>query len=205
MKKHHAFIAFILCASAFAMLVYPINLADVLGRREKVVFLTTMGNISDKKAAIAEQEIEAFYGIDVKQIGKSRLPKSAYCSVRNRYVAVEILNDLKQKSIADHLKYNYKVLAITDQDIETEEGKHWGVMGLAFLGGDECVVSTFRLNGSEDRFRKVTLHETGHMLGIKHCTSGIPSCFMNDAKGKGATVDRARIYLCDKCRSTMSF
>lgn len=170
-----------------------------------MIFLTTMGRVTDKQVALAVQEIEAFYGIKVVQIGKNELPASAYCTTRKRYVAVKALRHIKSKSIPHTSRYNYKTLVITDRDIETERGRHWGVMGLAFLGGNEGVVSTFRLKGSEERLKKVTLHETGHMLGISHCSSGTASCFMNDAKGKGATVDRARVFLCGKCRSKMRF
>jgi archaemetzincin len=115
------------------------------------------------------------------------------------------LHHLRKVVASNGTGYNYKVLALTDKDIETEQGKHWGVMGLAFLGGDECVVSTYRLAGSKDRFKKVTLHETGHMLGIDHCKFGVPDCLMNDAKGRGATVDRAKIFLCKSCKKKMKF
>lgn len=205
MKKYTALLVFFLCASACVILVHQFRFPDTTDSRKKVVFLTTMGEISDKQAALAARELEAFYGIEVVLAGKNRLPEGAYCATRKRYVAVEILNHLRSKNIADRSEYNYKVLALTDKDIETEQGRHWGVMGLALLGGDECVVSTFRLQGSEDRLKKVTLHETGHMLGVNHCSSGTASCFMNDAKGKGATVDRARVFLCGKCRSKMKF
>lgn len=205
MKKYTALLIFFLCASACIILVHQFRFPDTTDGRKKMIFLTTMGKISDKQAGLAAHELEAFYEIEVVLVGKSKLPDDAYCATRKRYVAVKILSYLRSKNIADCTEYNYKILALTDKDIETEQGRHWGVMGLAILGGDECVVSTFRLKGSEDRLKKVTLHETGHMLGINHCSSGTASCFMNDAKGKGATVDRARILLCGKCRSKMKF
>ena len=165
--------------------------------RENVIYLTTMGNISDENAPLVKEEIEKFYGMNVFYLGKNELPASAWCSLRKRYVAVEILKSLQKKTING----NYKVLALTDKDIEIEKNNHWGVMGLAYLGGNECVVSTYRIGGKKDRLIKVALHETGHMLGISHCTSGIASCLMKDANGKGATVDKARKYVCKNCKS----
>jgi archaemetzincin len=169
-------------------------------KRKQVIYLTTMGSISSNKASLAAKEIERFYGIEVIYIGYSKLPGSAYCKVRNRYVAVEILRQLRKLQIDGSAPNDYKVLVLTDKDIETENGKHWGVMGLAFLGGDASIVSTYRSNGSYDRFRKVTLHEIGHMLGIDHCEFDQSNCLMNDAKGKGATVDKAKVFICAGCR-----
>jgi archaemetzincin len=181
------------------------SMPGFLDSRDKVIYITTMGDISPLNAQIAKRNIEKFYGIDVIITDKSELPGEAWCDVRKRYVASDILHNLKGKDIAGSAAYNYKVLALTDKDVETENGRHWGVMGLAFLGGDQCVVSTYRMKGMGDRFQKVTLHEVGHMLDIDHCKFNEPSCFMNDAKGKGSTVDRANIYLCDGCRAKMDF
>ncbi|ALI98108.1 hypothetical protein DC20_02845 [Rufibacter tibetensis] len=179
------------------------GLLDVFYKREKVLYLTTMGPVSPEKVKDAARVIEKFYGFRVKNIGGNKLPEEAYCSGRKRYVALRVLDHLKGMDPGDLFHYNYKVLALTEKDIETEDGNvHWGVMGLAFLGGDEGIVSGFRMKA---RFRKVVLHEVGHMLGVDHCSFEVTACFMNDAKGKGTIVDRTKFYLCDGCRDNMSF
>lgn len=182
------------------------DLRDFFYKREKVLYLTTMGPVSQEKVKDAARVIEKFYGFRVKFIGRNKLPEEAYCSARKRYVALRVLNHLKGMNPGELFHCNYKLLALTERDIETEgRNVHWGVMGLAFLGGDEGIVSGFRMKGKEARFRKVILHEVGHMLGINHCSFGVTACFMNDAKGKGAIVDRTKFYLCNGCRDNMSF
>ena len=179
--------------------------------RPRVIYLNTMGQIPSVYAKRAAIEIEKFYGIKVEYQGRAQLPGKK-CSVRNRYRAADILQVLTAANEANSNALNDKILALTDQDIETEDKndqgqikRHWGVMGLGKVGGDESVVSTFRLHGSRDRFTKVTLHEVGHMLNMDHCRSNLPACFMNDAKGKASVVDSARIYLCNGCKKSQKF
>jgi predicted Zn-dependent protease len=67
-----------------------------------------------------------------------------------------------------------------------------------------CVVSTYRMGKNyEDRLIKVSIHETGHTLGIPHCKN--TKCVMTDAKGKGSTVDNASIWMCDVCKSKIKY
>jgi archaemetzincin len=201
MKLKYTFLFFVLfTATALSTYFEAKQWLYPIVKKKQVIYLTAMGNITSEKVSLARKEIEQFYGIDVFYIGQNRLPASAYCKVRNRYVALEILQQLSKLQIKRNTKYNYKILALTDKDIEIENSQHWGIMGLAFLGGNACVDSTFRLNGSNDRFKKVTLHETGHMLGIDHCKFYQSDCLMNDAKGKGATVDNAKIFIYSGCR-----
>ncbi|MBA9078210.1 hypothetical protein [Rufibacter quisquiliarum] len=154
----------------------------------------------------AAAEIEKFYGFDVKILGQYKLPEAAYCSIRKRYIAKIILNYLASLEIPGSAGKNYKVIALTNKDIETEDGDtHWGVMGLAFLGGDVSIVSTFRMNSKRSRLQKVILHETGHMMNIDHCSSKDQKCFMKDAKGKGATIDQTKKHLCKDCKLKLIF
>ncbi|WP_066829600.1 hypothetical protein [Rufibacter ruber] len=179
---------------------------DLVDKREKVIYLTTMGNVSEKAAMAAKHEIESFYRLNVEIIDKTNLPKGAFCEVRKRYVAKSLLNHLKGKNIAGSAGKNYKIISLTNKDIETEDGsKHWGIMGLGKLGGDQSVVSYFRMNDCKKRFDKVVLHEVGHMLAIDHCSSKDSKCFMKDAKGKGSNVDRTLKHLCTDCKRNQAF
>ena len=177
----------------------------------QVIYLVTMGNTSttfSKRAAVA---IKAFYGIQVEYLGNANLPQKK-CHVRNRHIAQNILTQLAVTDLENGDARDDKYLALTDQDIETEDQddrgvirKHWGVMGLGRVGGDVSVVSTFRLQGSRDRLIKVTLHEVGHMLNLPHCQSGVKECVMNDVKGKAAVIDNTKVYLCSDCKTEIKF
>ena len=105
-------------------------------------------------------------------------------------------------------------MAVTDFDISTTkrgkdggvrkpESKYadWGVFGLGFRPGPTCVVSFFRLGSNQEvkleRAKKITLHELGHNLGLKHCVN--KSCLMTDAVESISTIDNAKANLCEKC------
>jgi archaemetzincin len=55
----------------------------------------------------------------------------------------------------------------------------------------------------KDRLIKVSIHETGHSLGVPHCKN--TKCVMTDAKGKGSTVDNATIWMCEECKSKINY
>jgi archaemetzincin len=100
-----------------------------------------------------------------------------------------------------------KVVGLTEKDISTAKNgvDNWGIMGLGYLDGRPCVVSTFRLNLHKDassvlvmaRLVKVVNHELGHTLGLDHCPNA--GCLMEDAKGTIKTVDNEPGGFCPSC------
>ena len=81
----------------------------------------------------------------------------------------------------------------------------WGTFGLGYRPGSACVVSSYRLskpNKTIERLQKVVVHELGHNLGLKHCTSKL-NCVMDDAAETIRTVDAGHITLCDKCKNVL--
>ena len=80
----------------------------------------------------------------------------------------------------------------------------WGIFGLGYRPGGSCIVSSYRLKRNtskmqyEERIKKVSVHEIGHNLGLKHCKSGAP-CVMEDAAETIKTIDRVPLKLCKSC------
>jgi archaemetzincin len=120
----------------------------------------------------------------------------------NKYQSEKILYNIFQKF------YNKKgkVLLLTDVDICYNDGvnkEHWGIFGLGMMYSKPCVISTNRLKTNRnDRLVKVAIHEIGHTLGLNHCENN-KKCIMNDAKGKGSTVDGVSKYLCPSCKNRL--
>ncbi|GAB3589795.1 hypothetical protein [Hymenobacter daeguensis] len=162
--------------------------------------------IKPAQARQVEKAILELYKVPVVVLPASTVPVTAQCPVRQRYRARAILAFLASH-IANIDDAQVKTLALTVDDIEIEEPPqkpHWGVMGLANkIGGSQCVASTFRLRGRNDRLVKVSLHEVGHMLHLPHCTANAPACLMNDAQGKVATVDAEQLFLCAQCKNSL--
>ncbi|NJO88124.1 MAG: matrixin family metalloprotease [Chloroflexia bacterium] len=65
------------------------------------------------------------------------------------------------------------------------------------------MISTYRIKNTNQkkflaRLKKVSVHELGHNLGLKHCKSD--KCLMRDAEETIKTVDYVDLILCDKCK-----
>jgi archaemetzincin len=168
------------------------------------IALVPLGELKDSEIQYVKAQIEEFYGFEVDVLNKGKMPSNAYYKPRSRYKANKVLDYL----IAIKSNKYDKVLALTNDDISAEvKGyKDWGVIGLAYLGNSACIVSTYRLgkqkvssNTFKSRLAKASLHELGHTLGLPHCDKA-DYCFMNDAKGKVSTIDRAGLTLCDHCQ-----
>ncbi len=186
-----------------------------------VVFLISLGSLSycdEKKPAVAIQPlgrvnpalvetvrrgILSLYNVEVTVLPGGKLPSFAWYPPRQRYRAEKLLRYLE-----DINKGRYaKIIGFTAVDISTTKGeiKDWGIFGLGSMGGEACVVSTFRLGRGQaprqlflQRLVKVVNHELGHAYGLDHCL--VRGCIMEDAKGTIRTVDRETGRFCDRCR-----
>ena len=123
------------------------------------------------------------------------LPKRAYFKPRNRYKADTLNLFLKERT-----KNGFVTIGLTNKDISTADGKipDWGVMGLAYLPGKACTVSTFRLSKSNinEQYFKVAIHELGHTQGLYHCPN--KTCLMTAAEGKNNTNNETGF--CNRCK-----
>ena len=101
------------------------------------------------------------------------------------------------------------VLGLLEADISCTKGDFpdWGIFGLGFCPGPTAVVSTFRLKRNvwaEKRIFRIVctaIHETGHMLGLKHCEE--PRCVMLDAEGSISNTDTSTGQLGPGCRTIL--
>jgi archaemetzincin len=170
----------------------------------KVVYIQPLGNVASPDVNVVKSSVESFYHDKCIIKPAVRLTKDILADSKSRYEANRIL-----------AKYNSKdnVLILTEKDIACinpeRNSKEWGIFGLGYMPGTTCVISTFRLkrHASKELFHnrliKVCLHEIGHNLGLKHCTSGDKRCLMNDANGTIKEVDQEQIFLCRKCRKQL--
>ena len=116
-----------------------------------------------------------FVGADnVEVLPNRHLPKNAYYKPRNRYLAHELLKDLKERP--QYIEY---VVGLTHKDIsyKIHGYENYGIMGLTPLGHHKSIVSDYRVKG--DEFISVILHEFGHgFWALKHCED--QNCLMCD-------------------------
>jgi archaemetzincin len=158
--------------------------------------------LPNEDMVLVKRALVGFYNVQIRVLPRADLPDQAYYEPRRRYRAEKILPFLLEKLPSD----GDRILGLTAVDISTDKGgiKDWGILGLANLGGKECIVSAFRCygrarEGSHARIllAKVAVHEVGHTLGLDHCTTR--GCLMEDAGGLIRTCDR-EYDICTHCR-----
>ena len=170
----------------------------------KVVYIQPLGKVQKSSISLVKSAVEKFYHYKCIVKPAVNFTGDILTDSKTRYEANRILS--KYNSGENQLILTEKDIAVANPERHVKE---WGIFGLGYTPGTTCVVSTFRLkqNASDELFRarltKVCLHEIGHNLGLRHCTSGDKRCLMRDAKGTIKAVDEAQVFLCDKCKKQL--
>lgn len=174
-----------------------------LAASQKVIAIQPLGKFdSDLICAVRDQLIDNYHALVVVK-PELPLPKQAYNPKRSRYRCEKLLDYLETTDTKAS-----KVLGLTTVDISTTKGIYpdWGILGQGQMNGRPCIVSTFRMRGTDkkvseklfrSRFAKVVAHEIGHTFGLDHCPT--KGCLMEDANGTVKTVD-GEIDFCAHCK-----
>lgn len=147
--------------------------------------------VSQEYIDYLEQGLKKVY--PVVEVAKSKpLPKKA--EYKGRYCADSLLKDLYQHNT------NKDYIGVTNKDIFSEKNgnPYWGIFGLGFCPGRQCIISPYRLSKTRKKEELLTTayHEIGHNFGLDHCPTLY--CIMQDAKGKN-TMEKEKDF-CSKCK-----
>jgi len=177
----------------------------VRGEADLRLAIQPFGSLDRDVIECVRTGIAGAYRLEITILPPVGLPAAAYYPSNARYLAEKLLAYLGSERYGSY----DKVLGLTGRDISTTKGNiaDWGIFGLGSMGGQACVVSTFRLARGASRglfhrrLVKVVNHELGHTFGLPHCP--VDRCLMGDARGTIVTVDRETGALCDQCREKM--
>lgn len=121
-------------------------------------------------------------------------PDYAYMPGRNQFDAAKIIKTLCDMTDGAPLK-----LGLTERDLCSPILSF--VYGESQLGGKAALVSLNRLSDKDpeltyQRIVKISLHEVGHLLGIRHCWK--TTCLMKHSS-ELETLDSLSMYFCSAC------
>lgn len=192
------------CSLIFLILFVSCNKSKETSKPTPLkIVIQPIGKVKKSYIDSITHSIESFYGFQTTVNSSIPYPKHAYYAPRKRYRADSLIRHLKAICPTGY----DKIIGITTKDISTTKGKYidWGIMGLGYLSGKSCVVSSYRLkkysNTKKEFYNHLvltSLHEIGHTLGLNHCKNS-NKCFMIDAEGGKKLIKNGRKHLCDKC------
>jgi archaemetzincin len=175
------------------------------------LYLQPIGPFRGAEAKLLEESAEMmgiFFGLEVRRlepIGMGMIPPIARRTHPSQGIrqidSLFVLDLLRSRRPDDAVA----VLALTSSDLwPNETGRSWNfVFGQASLRDRVGVWSIARFGDVEEDFGlvllrtlKVALHETGHMLGIRHCTAY--ECGMNGSNHLPES-DRQPLWFCPQC------
>ena len=173
------------------------------------LYLQPIGDFTEMETSMAgklKEFMQRCFGMEVvtlAKIGLEKIPNSARRDApslgKKQLLTTHLLDKLLLPS---RPKDAVAVLAITSSDLWPGDGWNY-VFGQASLEERVGVWSTARFGDPNQdparylrRVLQVAVHETGHMLGIKHCTAY--ECCMNGSNNL-AESDRAPLFFCAEC------
>ena len=138
-------------------------------------------------------------GLQTEVADPIALPSFAWRQARARFRADSLIRYLSGRTPKGDV-----TIGLTHYDVSTTKGdkEDWGVMGLGYMPGKSCVVSTFRISGKnkKEKFAKVVVHEFGHTRGLDHCL--VKDCLMRDAEGKDHLDEETGF--CKECSTALA-
>ncbi len=167
------------------------------------VDIVPVGDVSAVVKREASGGLRSIFDCEVTVHDVQPVPQGSFVAGREQYRAEEFID------LAKRIGSGTKNIAITPKDLFYRQRNY--VFGLAYLGGNGSVISTYRLRTSSDggfshqsaadifsdRVRKEVVHEIGHTLGLEHCDNN--RCVMSFSPTV-QNVDQKEEHLCGSCQ-----
>lgn len=173
-----------------------IFLTNLYGQSQTITIIP-LGNVDNSLLKAVGKSIDDFYGYDCVIGDKQDVTPDLLSRYGTKYDANKILNKF---GTTGHVLIisEYQVIILERGVIETS------VWGLANCPGRVCLASIYHLNSDStelfyERVSKVCLHEVGHNIGYKHCTTTY-KCIMNEVTRGLRELDGQEIWMCDDCK-----
>ena len=197
-SMQHSLIYFLLSALCLAACnensqPSPPSTKTIKSTKSRTLLLQPMSDSPNAAVHYLQKKMTPIFD-SVVIMANTNLPDAAFYKPRKRYRADSLIRFLREGHSDTEV-----VLGLTQKDISTTKGAipDWGIMGLAYQPGTSCVVSTFRLKGSNENLFKVAIHELAHTEGLPHCKTKY--CYLRDAEGGNPLKEETSF--CPNCRN----
>lgn len=156
--------------------------------------LIILGHVNETAVSIVAANLQAIMGLNTDIRPELAEPDYAFVPGRNQFDAAKIINTLCAITDGAPLK-----LGLIERDLCSPILSF--VYGESQLGGKAALVSLHRLSAKDpettyQRITKISLHEVGHLLGIRHCWKS--TCLMKHS-GDLDPLDSLSMYFCSAC------
>lgn len=156
--------------------------------------LILLGRVNKTAVSIVAANLQAIMGLNTDIQPALTKPDYAFVPGRNQFDAAKIIKTLCAMTDGAPLK-----LALIESDLCSPILSF--VYGESQLGGKAALVSLHRLSAKDpevtyQRITKISLHEVGHLLGIRHCWK--TTCLMKHSSGL-EPLDSLSMYFCTAC------
>ena len=159
-----------------------------------MIYLQPIGFVNGELLVMLSKELERKFskitgGVSILE--QLNLPQQCYNPQRKQFNSTCILMLMEPRWIT---------LGITSEDIYAD-GMNF-VFGEAELNGSRAIVSIYRLKGLKlfERLVKESIHEIGHVLGLKHCKNRY--CVMSFSNSV-YEVDLKTSEFCETCKNKL--
>ena len=170
---------------------------------EQAILIINHGNFEKDFLGTIAESITREYQLPVT-VKESHLDLSEfYDPMRRQYNGNQLMKELDTWSSVDQIKN----IGLFRVDLFNPILTY--IFGQAALNGNIGIASLYRLRNEQygmkkdddlllERFKKVVIHELGHMFGLVHCH--VPPCVMRSSTYV-EDIDQKSAHLCTKCRT----
>jgi archaemetzincin len=170
------------------------------------IIMISFGSFDLEMLEISAGDLSREFNLSVKQRDGNLDLSEFYDPARRQYNGTALLKKIDSDFASDMVK----TIALFTVDLFIPILTY--IFGQAYLNGRTGIVSVYRLRNElygikpdditlSERFRKELIHETGHMLGLVHCSD--PVCVMKQSTYV-EEIDQKSNHLCTSCREKLS-
>lgn len=179
--------------------------------RQKLLAIQPLGDYDTAQLNYLSRELNLFYGLECVILKPMEIPPSFRMQNNSlvfsadsiiQWLSLLLNEDIVEVVGLTHYEIHTYKPVDGEKRTEAKTASSQSIFGLGFQPGQCCIISDFKLRSNDSetynrRLRSVVLHETGHNLGLKHCSD--QSCLMWHGNGRLQVLTRCCMDFCPAC------